>query len=384
MKSSLFNSLSLRSRRIRARRRGIKPAVAEMERRQLLASSLFLQGVAFIDVNANGTYDQNDQLLPDAQITLYRKDGETLTPIETQYTDSNGYYLFNDQLTPGDYRLAETLRNSSLFNSGTEVLSQFNPATAVDAQTIDVTLVDLNSIQAKYVARTQARTVTVAVSPNYGSTQGSPTTLQIGTSQVSLEGPGIANPDATFPTFSVDAIHPVAPGDTYPVQPSNSPLPPGWVVNSGQIGFLYNQLRRTDLDSAHAAGLQLAIWKLEYDVFSTDLSTGNFRVIQADQDVLDAANDYLHNLSYTNFEPVAFLNATSMDPTTIGQGFLARDSLNFANQTSSSLSGSVFDDANNNGIFDDAEAPPGEPGRHAQRCREQRRGDDDHRCLRVL
>jgi hypothetical protein len=128
------------------------PACESLEDRTLLAAGAFLQGTAFIDANQDGKLDPGDPHLPGVTISLYQ--GTTVSPatlLATTVTDANGNYLFSDAnvpmsfgspgLNPGTYSLVET-PPTGFVNDATQVLSQLNPATSVNASTIQVTLLD--------------------------------------------------------------------------------------------------------------------------------------------------------------------------------------------------------------------------------------------------
>jgi hypothetical protein len=117
-----------------------------------LSAGAFLQGTAFIDANQDHMLDPGDPYLPGAIVSLYQ--GTTVSPgtlLATATTDVNGAYLFDNAnvptsygqpgLNPGQYTLVET-PPADFVNDATQVLSQLNPATAVNASTIQVTLLD--------------------------------------------------------------------------------------------------------------------------------------------------------------------------------------------------------------------------------------------------
>jgi hypothetical protein len=136
--------------------REFKPVIEVLEDRWLLSAGAFLQGTAFIDANQDHTLDPGDPYLSGAIVSLYQ--GTTVSPatlLAAATTDANGAYLFDDAnvptsfgnpgLNPGTYTLVQT-PPPGFVNDATQVLSQLNPATAVDASTIQVTLLDPSQI----------------------------------------------------------------------------------------------------------------------------------------------------------------------------------------------------------------------------------------------
>jgi hypothetical protein len=141
-------------------RPGFQPTLESLEARTVPTAGAFLQGTAYLDVNNNHVLDAGDTYLAGAKITLYQGT-DTSTPLATATTDANGAYLFQDStsasltpsdpgvltsygkpgLNPGQYTLVET-PPAGYVNNGTQVLSQINPMTAVNASTIQVTVLD--------------------------------------------------------------------------------------------------------------------------------------------------------------------------------------------------------------------------------------------------
>jgi hypothetical protein len=126
------------------RRPFARPALELLEQRCLLATG-FLQGTAFIDAGLTQTLTSKDPYLAGATISLYQ--GTTVSQanfVATTTTNSNGQYFFGN-LNPGTYTLVET-PPSGFRNDATQVLSQFNPATSVNASTIQATVLDPSNV----------------------------------------------------------------------------------------------------------------------------------------------------------------------------------------------------------------------------------------------
>ena len=141
------------------------------------------------------------------------------------------------------------------------------------------------------------------------------------------------------------------------------PATTGLQYNGGQIGWLIDHYGSSDLTDDEAAGLQLAIWELELDPVP-NLSAGNFQaaVPGVTTAALAYANAYLAESAGKSAMAIYFDAQYTATGNTANayQGMIATDSFNFSNvagsQPASSLSGTVYVDANNNGKVD-----PGEP-----------------------
>src|SRR5262245_60219795 len=101
-----------------------------MELRHLLAGQGFLQGIAFYDANGDDKFDAGEAPKVGAEIQLLDEFGNY---IDSEFTDSNGYYLF-DELEFGTYQLHEP-DTANYFSHGTQVLSQVNPAFGLNDNT---------------------------------------------------------------------------------------------------------------------------------------------------------------------------------------------------------------------------------------------------------
>src|SRR5438128_1846331 len=125
-KSLRFDATKSRNNRVKEARRFV-PAVELLEERQMLANS-FLQGTVFVDANANNQLDPHSEAyIPGATVELRSSNGALL--LATTTTDANGIYRFDD-VAPGDYQLRQ-IPTPGFYNSGVQLLSPFNPASAV-------------------------------------------------------------------------------------------------------------------------------------------------------------------------------------------------------------------------------------------------------------
>ncbi|MCL4202707.1 MAG: DUF11 domain-containing protein [Pirellulaceae bacterium] len=320
--------------------------------------TLFIQGTAFVDENGNNQLDPDEGYKPDAPIYLYYQgcDGLWVLIAET-HTDENGYYIF-ENLAPGNYRVVEgDVSHLGYVASGTQILSDVYEASQLNPSTIQIelnepllaTLLIFSSVQLVDVERfgvdlgfIHAGQLLFEVSDDGGATFGEP-----------------------FLTFCIDLYHDLlTPELPFDVVAELAPRFPGLEQNVGRIGFLFNQFGTAPLTAANAAGMNLALWELVYDV-TPDLSAGNFRA-SGGTDAMNWANYYL-GVSAGKHEAVLFLNVPDVivNPAipikmTRNQGILAQGSFNFGNVPVTSparLGDFVWRDANGNGIQD-----AGEPG----------------------
>ncbi|MHC5537608.1 beta strand repeat-containing protein [Singulisphaera rosea] len=319
-----------------------------LERRELLATGQFLQGIA---------YDGGGSPLNGATVNLYLINPDnSLTPEGSRVTGSDpslpaGAYQFTG-LAAGNYELVETAP-TGYTNTGTQVHSQLNTASVVDTKTIKVTLPS-SPLNATVLFNSTAYT-------NYQNLSfkffGQTVSSSIG------QFPVTANSN-TFPTFCIDINNGFALGtNTYPVLPSTdlsaltstalpSNAPAGsQLYNSGRIAYLFSKYDTTSLTKVQAAALQLAIWRLEYDNdasvpdFQHGLPTGNFTNVTAATGtsaadltaVLTQAQAYW--VESVNHKDLAmFLVVDGASSTGGKQGILATDSLSFMNTLLSSPS----------------------------------------------
>ncbi len=71
-----------------------------------------IQGIKYLDVNLNGTYDNGDTPLANWTINLANISG----PVDTQITDANGFFQFSN-LVPGQYTISEIVQPGYLNTS---------------------------------------------------------------------------------------------------------------------------------------------------------------------------------------------------------------------------------------------------------------------------
>ena len=88
-----------------------------------------IQGIKYLDVNLNGTYDNGDTPLANWTINLVNSSG----PVGTQITDINGFFQFNN-LVPGNYTISEVLQPGYL-NTNAKTLN----VTLSSGQALNVT-----------------------------------------------------------------------------------------------------------------------------------------------------------------------------------------------------------------------------------------------------
>ncbi|MCX5676950.1 MAG: SpaA isopeptide-forming pilin-related protein [Planctomycetota bacterium] len=337
------------------------PLMEALEPRLLLSNG-FLQGTAFLDTNQNNQLDAGEAYLAGAQVQLYNEDGTSLIGQTT--TDAQGAYCF-DGLTPGAYRLVET-PPSGYVNRGVQVLSQVNPASALDLRTIQVTVADPSTLTVSldiddFFVRNRYETVQVGFLDQVLS--GS-----MGQIPCLVSGPGVSSSYLTLcsdPESSLDYGINIFSANALAAPPA-----PALSQNVGRIGYLFNHYGMTDLSmtglsKVDGAALQAAIWELEFDA-TPDLGSGNFGPVipwapYTDPDEVNAivarANAYLAE-SAGRSEAVTFLDPAPHEGQR-RQGVLATGSYNFANIRAASLAGFNYVDANNDGVFQGTETPIG-------------------------
>ena len=346
----IFKGSTRDTARLAAARRRFVSSFQGLEDRQLLGTG-FLQGTAFVDANSNGGLDPGEGLLG-ATIDLYQVGtGGGLTHVASTVTGTDaslpaGAYRFSN-LNPGTYQVVETPPSQDA-SSGTQILSQLDPASQVATDTIQVKLVDPTTLtdsmnNGQFFARNLYDYITLSL---YGQSQDN----SVGQFPLSVSSPQLASPDQ-FLTFCVDLAHGFPGGtgtDVYPVQPGfglpanaiPSTAPANSVLNNaGRIAYLFNHYGQASLSRVDAVGLQSAIWELEYDNGSTaDFAHGNFTLNNgiapytsaSELSAVEARATQFWNDSLGKNELAVFLQATG-SPTQDQQGLIATGSLNFDN-----------------------------------------------------
>ena len=101
--------------------RSMRPTLEFCERRELLAAN-FLQGVAYLDNNANNTFDAGDA--PRVAASIQLRDFATDVLAATTATNGEGYYRF-DSVPAGHYKIYQVPDATSLATNG-QVPAIFN------------------------------------------------------------------------------------------------------------------------------------------------------------------------------------------------------------------------------------------------------------------
>ncbi len=319
---------------LRRRESGRALRFETMETRHLLAG--FLQGFAFVDLNNNTVYDAGDTPKVGAAIELQSGDGSTV--LDTQFTNSNGYYRF-DGLSTDTYRLVEATVPAGYMSNGVQIDDILSDGSIVNANTIQVNFTAVDdpiwvapdplTVHRQPGLTGVASAFTVAGGP-FNAFSAVSNVTNAHQFQLILSG-GALNPDpsAAFYSFCVDLFH-VNPS-VYGVQPSLTPQTPGLATNIGKIGYLYNTYGRQLLSPTDGTALQLALYELIYDT-TPDLTSGNYIVNAGGTNpaAYAAANAFLA-AAVDKDERAVFLNLTQ-DAQIGEQGMLVTENFNFANK----------------------------------------------------
>ncbi|MEI8376724.1 MAG: SdrD B-like domain-containing protein, partial [Planctomycetota bacterium] len=319
-----------------------------MENRNLLSSTGFLQGIAFVDHNTNNIFDAGDSVEVGTTIQLYQ--GGTL--LATKLTDSNGIYRFSG-LAPGQYQLVENLASLPQYQpAGVQILSQINPASAVNSSTINVTVVDPSNliVTANLTKFFAANNWAYLQYTLYGTD-----VHQDYFGQIPTQFTDGAYSSASFLSYCYDPFHSLAPPSSQFYATLNSD--PGQTnpnfSSGGEIAYLYNHYAVDPvtgvsivLSQMKAVALQMAMREVEFDPQSVpytaaDFSSGNFAI----DELLSPNPAGTPPLSTFVSQAVIYANeaigknetALFLDPGTViargSQGLLATESYNFANSS---------------------------------------------------
>ena len=332
-------------------------AVEQCEERTLLSGLGFLQGVVFQDVSLNGQLGGSNTPLAGAKVTLFNATNTQVgSPVTT---GSDGSYLFTG-LTPGTYKLVET-PPSGFANETTQTNSPLNPVQSTTSNSITVNVLDPTQLSVTFNSADEFALPYGGVSFDYFN---NPDVSSIGQLPITVNGTGLTSP-AQFDTYCVDLNDDLNVGvNTFKV--IGAPAAGSAVDangHAGEIGYLFNHYANASLTPAQAQGLQIAIWKLEYDTTAnaTNFSAGNIANFtnilpyttptQLTADLAAATSFITESFAHPG-EPVTFLNAADANPgQTQGlQGLLAGGELNFADVPTDTIKGTKFLNVSGNGL----------------------------------
>jgi hypothetical protein len=253
------------------------PALEPLEDRCLLSS--FLQGTVFTDLDHDGRFTPGEAQ-QGATVTLYDATGTNQLASET--TGADGLYLF-EGLAPGTTYLLKETPPSGFTNQGTQVLAPLDPkatsttstTTATVPSDLQVSLNGLDFVDGRNPPYPAGRRyVPIVFTINMNNMPVKKDDL-VGQPSVSVSGTNFA-PPVVLNTFCTDLGHSFAnTQNVYPVSPAPDASSVSSTANFGRIAYLYNHYGLASLSATDAAGLQLAMWELEYDT-TPDLSSGNF------------------------------------------------------------------------------------------------------------
>jgi hypothetical protein len=325
---------SLRRARRRPSRLNLVPSVESFEQRTLLAANIgFIQGFAYVDKNNDNTFDTGDRAKVNETIDLYASNGKTL--LASTRTDASGYYQFNG-LAPGTYKLVEV--DPDKLATGTQADMTLDQATQVANNAVSVTIAASTS-ESLNVARQPGLDgavagFTVTDGPFNDLTAPGDTVHQY---QLELSGGGLSSP-ITIYSFCTDLFR--ANPANYTVTPSASPAPssPISTYNAGEIAYLYSKFGTQLLSPTQGAGLQLAIWALEYN--SGGGLSGAFQVTApgagspTDASAYAAAQAYLADAQGKSADAY-FLEDSGAVGSYGMQSMITTESINFANRAPS-------------------------------------------------
>ena len=340
-----------------------KPAIESFEPRLLLATG-FVQGFAVDNSNAP---------IPGATITLINPGNNTV--VATATTNADGYYGFNG-VAPGTYDVSETAPGYAPVLNSSDIQTTINPASLIAGNSeFQVTVLDLSQVtesigvtwtsgfSGDYVVEAlnaSSYNVAGAADNENGQYEGS-LALALKSNQGDITHVG---------SFCTDLMQGVDQNSPYTTQPSLTPNTttltslPSYATNLGELGYLYNTYGRTapvgqTFTSTTNAGLQLAIWALEYNQmpatgpmtlanpdspFVVSMSASNPIVVAANADLAAA---------YGKSEDAYFLNLNTptenINGANNGQGMVSTDLLTFSNILQPKVTPAITTSANPTG-----------------------------------
>jgi hypothetical protein len=288
------------------------------------------------------------------------------SPVASTKTNSGGYYAFNNVPT-GNYEVVESAPGYTA--TGTNIQTTIDPAnaTTVNGSTaISVTVEDLASYptitltnaslpyapQLSAYFQLNANAPYNNAGPFNGNTEGGDAAGQFNLTFSNNLGNITGSADNVL-SFCADLFHGIntpPPTIVFTVKPSlvpDSTTQPGLSTTIGEIGYLYSTYglslpssgppttgTPTQVEQINGAGLQLALWALEYNQMPASgpmtLADPNtpFQVNSStSSSIINAANWYLDQ-AYNNSEEVYFLSVVS-SISGGSQGMLCTDLLSF-------------------------------------------------------
>jgi hypothetical protein len=218
-------------------------------------------------------------------------------------------------VNPGTYTVVETPPSGDYTTAS--FLTTINPASLVNSNTGQAIQVQVLDPSAQTITVTwPSGSAGLPYTPlNVTSTfDGSTATFPVGQFNLTLSG-NQGNNTNPYVSMCADLNDTVYPGATFTARPSLTPVSPGLTTNYGRIGYIFNHFgnavqngpQPSSNPAVNGAGLQLALWELEYDT-TPDLTSGNFSIASSTpQNIKDAANYYLTQ-SAGKSEDIYYLN----------------------------------------------------------------------------
>ena len=356
MRTTRFRPTSGKRRR-KDRACDIMPFIEAFEERCLMTG--FLQGTVVDSSNSPVQY---------ATVNLYNSSSVL---VGTVVTPADGYYQFNN-LAAGNYQLVE-MPPAGYTNGSTSANSPLNPilaggtASTVNVQVTDVTdpapnnftSVAFNSTNFYNENGSKPLQFTFQVNKNYANGKtASYVGVQLYAAQLPITATYTGTPGFTTPLFSSYCVNPLQSlkgDDNFPVQGAELPtaldVPSAGIVNSGRIAYLYNTYGSSPSvlsDPEMMAGLQLALWKLEFDpkqrpATAADFTTGNIddfaprsQVLRPRLELTASINDavtFIDDSSGQN-QLAVYLQTNGLPASGGEQGVIGSSVINFTNTPS--------------------------------------------------
>ncbi len=337
-----------------APRRSAKPRVELLENRWVPST---IAGYVFNDAAATGLYQPTDPVYANNPIALLDSSGHQ---IGSTTTDANGHYSFNVNQTINTNPVTET-KNASFGPISTESTA------AVSVNQFDPSLGTLQSVEIDLAGSVTSK-ITVQ-DLNDSTTQTDAETVQTSLSgDVNLQGPGAIaldasiqgnEPDATLNAGQSHTFDPLQASNTKSVtitDPSTLAAFIGQSGDPGTVSFAANGKAQVNsdggggnLESAIRSTISGQVTVIYTYKPSNALTPGQYTVVETQ----NPPNTF-NGTPTSNGVPVAQGTPPDTIPVTLPPG---GDSLqnNFPKLTNASVSGYVYVDNNNNGVFDPKE-----------------------------
>jgi hypothetical protein len=357
---SLFSFFGRRRRAVRPS--SSRPGLEGLEERQLLSTttvSSTISGYVFHDVNNNGLYGSGDTPIAGNTIELFRGTNVSGTPIATAVTNANGFYQFTQDdtisQTPTTLPVVVTFDNAKTGWSKTAALAQFDPSLGT-LQSIDI--ISTATLQSEFQFEnldaepgTISGTINGNVTVNVPGTNPLVTDLSASDSfnaaayDGTIDFTGASGHDSGLQSHSGSQTETIT--DASALQQFEGT---GSLTVSAHAGATSTASGPGNLLALHSASAGATVRVVYHYIPSNALKPGTYTIVQA-----STPPGYLPGLKSSG--GVVIPNSVNSNSIQVNLTNGVSTDNDFAEIQTSSVSGYVYIDLNNNGVREAGEPP---------------------------